>query len=436
MEEKRSGIKRETRHAGRRENRPGGTAPRGGAVICLLLMTLMDFLAGSGSAAEAPGEEMAREITWECVIEPGCKRKEFEKALDRDYQTYWNSIAGPKAIVTVTVPEGEEAGGVWFQWYDHPHAIALQIRDAAGEWQEYCCSGGGFLSDYLPLPPGTREFRAANPKGAKKSTPIPLAEFHVYSRGKLPPEVQVWEDPAKKADLMLVAGHPDDELLWFGGVLPYYAGVQEKKVQVCIMVPTLPRRRLEELDGLWTCGVKNYPVFGYFRDVYSLSLLDQYTKWDRYAVQKLVTGWVRRFRPDVIITHDINGEYGHGAHRVCADAVIQALDLAADPSMYRESAAQYGIWKVPKCYVHLYPENETVFDWRIPLDEFGGRTALEVAQDAFARHISQQHTDYAVEDTGPCDCRRFGLYRSLVGPDTEHGDLFENLIPIVIDEEE
>ena len=82
---------------------------------------------------------------------------------------------------------------------------------------------------------------------------------------------------------------------------------------------------------------------------------------------------------------------------------------------------------MPKCYLHLYAESPITFDWRVPLDAFGGRTALEVAQEAFAKHVSQAHTRYTVEDSGYGDCRLFGLYRSLVGPDENHDDLFENL---------
>jgi len=399
----------------------------------LLLSALALLLALGG--AEGALAETAREITAECVMTPGSKKKEFKKAMDGSYRTYWNSNAGEGAQVTVRVPAGEEASGVWFQWYEHEHAIALQVKDERGAWQEYACSEGQFLSEYVPLPEGTREFRVANPKSAKKSVPIPLAEIHVYGKGELPPEVQVWEPPAEKADLMLVAGHPDDELLWFGGVLPVYAGVEKMKVQVCIMVPTLPRRRLEELDGLWTCGMRNYPAFGHFRDSFTLSLREQYSRWDKNAVQKTVTGWVRRFKPEVIITHDLKGEYGHGAHQACADAVIQALDLANNPKKFKDSYKEYGGWKVPKCYIHLYGENVIDFDWRVPLAEFGGRTALEVAQEAFHHHVSQRDTDYKVEDFGPCDCSLFGLYRSLVGPDTEHNDLFENLRPSVRDED-
>ena len=388
----------------------------------LLIMVLL-----LAAAVGAAGAETAREITRECGMTPASKKDDFRYALDGSYRTFWNSEGGKGAAITVTLPEGEEAGGVWFQWYEHEHAIALQVRKEDGEWEEYNCTEGRFLSEYLPLPEGTREFRVANPQSAKKSIPIPLAEIHVYSRGELPPEVQLWEPPAEKADLMLLAAHPDDEILWFGGVLPVYAGVEKKTVQVCTMVPTLPRRRLEELDGLWTCGVRNYPVFARYRDGYTLSLRDQYERWDKTSVYTRVTGWIRQFKPDVIITHDLKGEYGHGAHRVCADAVTQCLELAADPKKFPDSFQEYGTWDVPKCYIHLYPENVIDFDWRVPLEEFGGKTAFDVAEAAFACHISQKDTEYSVEDSGPCDCSLFGLYRSLVGPDTAHDDLFENL---------
>ena len=107
---------------------------------------------------------------------------------------------------------------------------------------------------------------------------------------------------------------------------------------------------------------------------------------------------------------------------------------SSDSKKFKGSDEEFGGWDVPKCYIHLYPENVIDFDWRIPLDEFGGKTAFEVAEAAFACHISQKDTEYVVEDFGPCDCSLFGLYRSLTGPDTEHNDLFENL-GVVKDEE-
>ena len=106
---------------------------------------------------------------------------------------------------------------------------------------------------------------------------------------------------------------------------------------------------------------------------------------------------------------------------------MNGIKFAADEKKYPASAKEYGVWDVPKCYIHLWSENVIDMDWRQPLKAFGGRTAFEIAEEGFRCHISQQKTDYHVEDWGPWDNSLFGLYRSLVGPDEEKNDFFENL---------
>ena len=66
-------------------------------------------------------------------------------------------------------------------------------------------------------------------------------------------------------------------------------------------------------------------------------------------------------------------------------------------------------------------------DWRKPLAAFDGQTAFDVACRAFACHISQQKTDYHVEDFGPYDNSRFGLAFSAIGEDTRKDDFFEHV---------
>ncbi|MEG1125850.1 MAG: hypothetical protein RSE10_04085, partial [Oscillospiraceae bacterium] len=67
-----------------------------------------------------------------------------------------------------------------------------------------------------------------------------------------------------------------------------------------------------------------------------------------------------------------------------------------------------------------------VMDWNKPLAAFDGASAYETAVAAFAHHISQ--SDYfKVEQTGPYDCRMFGLYRSTVGEVENGNDFFENI---------
>ena len=139
----------------------------------------------------------------------------------------------------------------------------------------------------------------------------------------------------------------------------------------------------------------------------------------------------RHYKPDVVVTHDIHGEYGHGMHKLCADIVINALNESGDSKVCRKSAKEYGTWEVPKCYIHLYgrEKDQVRFDWKgTPLNAFGGKSAWQVADEAFRCYVSQYTTTaYEVYTDGPYDSQVFGLYRSLVGEDLEHNDLFENI---------
>lgn len=173
-------------------------------------------------------------------------------------------------------------------------------------------------------------------------------------------------------------------------------------------------------------GIRNYPVMSSFVDQYADSLDYARTLYDEEEAVAWQVQQLRRFKPEVVVGHDVNGEYGHGVHMYNADTLMQALELSADPSYDPESAQKWGVWDVPKTYLHLWSENPIVMDWSQPLSAFGGKTAVEMARLGFAEHVSQQ-TFFKVEDYGPYDCRKFGLYRSLVGLDAQGGDFFENL---------
>ena len=68
-----------------------------------------------------------------------------------------------------------------------------------------------------------------------------------------------------------------------------------------------------------------------------------------------------------------------------------------------------------------------MLDFERPLRAFGGKSAFEVAKEAFLLHKSQQTGRYEVSIDGPYDIRRFGLAYSTVGPDEAHDGLFEHL---------
>ncbi len=173
-------------------------------------------------------------------------------------------------------------------------------------------------------------------------------------------------------------------------------------------------------------GLRHYPVISDFPDLYADSLAAAESLYDREAVLAWQVENLRRFKPSVVLGHDLNGEYGHGVHRLNADTLTEAVELAGDETAQPESATLYGIWNTPKTYLHLYGQNQIVMDWSQPLARFGGASALDMAKQGFAQHKSQQNY-FSVEDFGPYDCRLFGLYRSTVGADVLGGDFFENI---------
>lgn len=285
-----------------------------------------------------------------------------------------------------------------------------------------------------------------------------IADLYAFSRGDLPDFVQQWEPPCQQADLLLISSHSDDEQLFFAGVLPYYAIERDLNVQVAYIVQHFQvngyrnhQRPHEQLDGLWTVGVNNYPVMSDFPDVYSESK-DRDTAFKQAAAAfgaygvtyddfvGYITECLRRFQPLVVVSHDLNGEYGHGTHVFCSSALTEAIQYAKDDTKYPESAEAYGTWAVEKTYLHLYGENQITMDWDTPLESLDGKTPFEMTQEGFGCHVSQHWTWFnrwiygtsgspitkasQITTYSPC---LYGLYDTQVGADVIGGDFFENV---------
>lgn len=381
-------------------------------LFCLLLM--------AGCALAEP----ANEITADCTI-IGTSWTNVGYMRDGQYYTKWFAPAG--AMLRAAAPQGETIHGVYLQFYEYSCAFEVQTRGAEDEWVTTAVCETEYLTGYAALPQGAQEIRILpRDAGARLS----IAELHLFADGEIPEWVQRWEAPHEDADLLVISAHPDDEILFMGGTIPYYAGERKMAVQVAYQVPSVPYRRLELLDGLWLCGVRNYPDLGPFPDRYKIYLPDLYQEkgWKEERVLRYVAGLYRRYRPEVVVTHDVNGEYGHGAHKAAADAAQRCIALAADAAWQDEELANQEPWQVKKLYLHLYEEGQLRMDWRVPLDAFDGKTAFDLAEAAFACHVSQRKTDYRVEDFGPYDNAVFGLAYSAVGEDEAKDDFFEHIV--------
>ena len=187
-------------------------------------------------------------------------------------------------------------------------------------------------------------------------------------------------------------------------------------------------RREEALKGLWVMGVRTYPEFINLLDEHIRSYDQTLADWGGTDnVTEQLVERIRRFRPEVILTHDLNGEYGHNQHKVTARTMQAAIEAAADPTRYPASAQLYGAWQTKKLYLHLYGENRVYMDWNTPYEQLGGLSPLQSAQLGYSKHVSQ-HKYYQVVAGGQYDNSIFGLAYTTVGPDTEgKNDLFEHI---------
>ena len=377
---------------------------------------------------------------------------EFTESLFTDgvYGTYAVAQAGSKVVLGC--PAGISC--VYVEFDTIPEAPWTITDSASGKTAQ--CGGNGYLHEYQEL----TELFSGNPSEVTLSFAEGTQIANIFAfPGEAPVWVQKWEPTLEKADLLLVSTHSDDEQLFFAGILPYYAKEKGLDVQVVYFIQHFHKahkvfehmRQHEQLNGLWIVGITHYPYMSEFPDAYAdgetraeavqkiLGTFNYYgyhmDDFRRFAVEVF-----RKFKPLVVVTHDFNGEYGHPAHIICTDVFTDAIELAADPEKYPESAAEYGVWSPKKVYIHSYRKNQITMDWDAPLESLGGRTPFEMTQEGFRYHLSQHDSWFVrwiygtnaapltkaaeIEDYSPC---LYGLYYTEVGEDVNGGDFMENV---------
>ena len=185
----------------------------------------------------------------------------------------------------------------------------------------------------------------------------------------------------------------------------------------------------EALDGLWTAGLRYHPIFMNWRDQWGHSASNALKGWSQDGTdpQKEVVRLIRRYKPEVVLGPDPEGEYGHAQHKLTSQLVREAVPLAMDESYDPDSAREYGVWEVKKVYLHLYSENRIELDWSRPFSPGSPISPIFLAAEAYDKHRSQQQHFSINENAAEYDNRIFGLYYTAVGPDEAKNDLFEHI---------
>ncbi len=402
--------------------------------LCILFSFIFVFIAFSAIAPVFSAKEAeCRIITSACKITLNGGR--LDSCLYDNREESYALYDGAKIKIEATEP----VGGIYIKFDRTPPVWSLSYEN-----KTYKCGEYGFLHEYQSI-------KADNVKTLSLTfdKEVSFADIYVLSRGdKLPGFVQTWRPAEGRCDIMLLSCHSDDDQLFFAGSIPDAVN-RGAEMQVCYFTHhwKTHSRPHELLNGLWECGLDRYPVVGRFPDITrvdSESEMLEIFEENGYTYDEMVSDQVellRKYKPQIVLVHDINGEYGHGAHRLDSHTLRDAAVVSADASKYPASAKEYGVWEVPKIYIHLYGENKIENEIDVPLERFGGRTAYQVSQDAFLCHISQYDTMFTEwllgtrenpvtdsRDFPRYSPRYFGLWRSTVGEDKIKKDFYENII--------
>jgi LmbE family N-acetylglucosaminyl deacetylase len=173
--------------------------------------------------------------------------------------------------------------------------------------------------------------------------------------------------------LLCCLAHPDDESLGTGGILARYAA---EKIETYLVTATRGERGwpgppednpgLQKLGEIRTAELQNAAELLDIKEVNFLGYTDgDLDQADPTEATRKIAAYIRRIRPQVVITFDPFGAYGHPDHIAISQLTIGAIVAAAGPD-YEDDAGQ-----PPHQVQKLYFMAWTAADEAIYEDAFG-----------------------------------------------------------------
>ena len=175
--------------------------------------------------------------------------------------------------------------------------------------------------------------------------------------------------------LLAVFAHPDDESFGMGGTLSLYAARGYRVELICatrgeageISDPSLatPETLAEVREIELRCAARSMgirpPIFLDYRDSGMKGTPENdhprsLHQADRIEAVGKVAMHLREIRPDVVVTFEPGGGYGHPDHIAIHQITVAAVAAAADPAQYpTQIAAGLSPYRVPKFYYTALP---------------------------------------------------------------------------------
>ena len=382
--------------------------------LCLALALILFLLPGASLADSLP---RARELTKKCTIEAtGYAGANLNRLLSHDVMMHQDF--SPEGTITVSWKEDVHPCWLCLEWFEMPEGVTIRLFDQAGELSRE--ERPAPVADTI-LPIGDEIGSVVIQAGEQG---MKISCLCVFGPGELPDPFHLWQETPDHLDYLLIATHPDDDVLYMGSVVPVY-GAEQGYVGSIAYVTCMARYRMREaINADWELGLRYRPFFLGFPDIPRDATEERKSKFSYEEVLLALVRVYRQYHPVVVFAQDVEGEYGHWQHKLTSQAAVEAFDLAADPGYDPESVESLGTWQVQKLYLHIYPENELWIDASTPLSFFNGTDAWNVARKAFKKHESQQ-IGFAVEkDNDRFAFNRFGMIKGAVAAGD---DVFDNV---------
>lgn len=188
--------------------------------------------------------------------------------------------------------------------------------------------------------------------------------------------------------VMMIHAHPDDECLTTGGSLARYSAEGIRTVLVIatggeegeIVVPEMDtpenHARLREIRDVELAGsVTTLAVNDLVRLGYRDSGMDgtpanshpeSFHQADKEEAIGRIVALVRRYQPQVLVTYDERGGYGHPDHIACHLATVAAFDAAGDATRFPEAGPPF---TPQKLYYTAFPRQALHKAWELMRDQ-------------------------------------------------------------------
>lgn len=180
----------------------------------------------------------------------------------------------------------------------------------------------------------------------------------------------------KQKTLVFFGAHPDDESFGIGSTLAQYAIAGVKIYYVCstggevgTVAPehlkrhgTIEKLRVAELR----CAAQVLDLAGVFYLGYRDSGMrgsadnkhpDSLAMAPMEEVAERAVKIIREIKPDVVITHDASGGYGHPDHIATHNAIVKAFYAVGNPRQYPEAGA---VFQPRKLYFGVRPRSRMI----------------------------------------------------------------------------